>query len=118
MDLELNNWEKEKIIHKNKILNFEFLNKNNFITEIKDLYFYLSVEYEKVEEYFYKEKCDEIINRLNIKDPNMEIKEFIAKLNLYNELKDIAQAMMGKIADFKGSTLKEMHELFSVNDLE
>ncbi|TBU09544.1 hypothetical protein CWI36_0020p0060 [Hamiltosporidium magnivora] len=95
MDLELNNWEKEKIIHKNKILNFEFLNKNNFITEIKDSYFYLSVEYEKVEEYFYKEK-----------------------FKSYNELKDIAQAMMGKIADFKGSTLKEMHELFSVNDLE
>ena len=111
----LNDWTSQKIIHKDKIIEFEFLTDNNFITEIEDGYFYLNAEFHSVERIYIEKLNSKIMNRLNIQDANKEIKTYIKKLNKYNEAKDIAQSLMGKIADLKGVTIKEIHEEMGVD---
>ena len=39
-----------------------------------------------------------------------EVKALIKKFNNYNEIKDIAQALVGKIADLRGVSIKTVHE--------
>lgn len=101
---DLNNWEKLKIIHKNKIKKFEFLKKHKLIIHIESDYFY-SVD--DIENKYYKLKCDEI--GLD-EDVIEKVDEFIKKLNEYNEIKDVAEALIGKIAELKNLTIKEMRK--------
>jgi hypothetical protein len=115
---ELNDWSKEKIVHRDSIKSFDFLMKNNYIKEIADHYFYLSEDIHRVEESFYKSKTIELAKSLGIDDISLEIKGFIKKLNTYNEIKDIAQCLMGKIADLRGVTIKKLHEDFDVSEEE
>jgi hypothetical protein len=39
-----------------------------------------------------------------------ELDSIIDKLHIYNEIKDIAQIVMGKIAELKGVTIKKVHQ--------
>lgn len=113
---QMDDWEKTEIIHKNKIKNFDFLKKNDFITEIEDGYYYISEDIEVVETAFCKKINEELANELNIEDIEEELKLFIKKLNTYNELKDIGQDLIGKIATFRGTTNKSIHEELDMND--
>lgn len=114
----LNNWEEDKICLKDKILEFEFLTENDYITEIEDGYFYLNTSFPIVEQKFYDEKNKQLADELNLKDVNKEIDNFIKKLNKYNEAKDIADSLMGKIADFKGCSIKDIHLEFGLQASE
>ncbi|KAG0438120.1 DNA repair protein SWI5 like protein [Dictyocoela muelleri] len=107
-------WKKTPIIHKNKIKEFEFLMENNYITELDDNYFYLSETFAKIENHYYKNENEKLIQLLKIKDVDVELKNFIMKMNIYNEVKDISQSMMGKIAELRGVTNKEIHEEMDV----
>ncbi|XP_067127297.1 DNA repair protein SWI5 homolog isoform X3 [Centruroides vittatus] len=44
-----------------------------------------------------------------------ELNMHIEKLHEYNEVKDIAQLILGKLAIFEGVTIKEMHEKYGLN---
>lgn len=106
----LNNWKEEEIIKKENIINFDFLMKRSYIKEIEGGYYYLDVDIDTVELELWKFKNEELANILNITDINKEIKQHIKNLNRYNELKDIAQALIGRIAELRQTTVKQVHE--------
>lgn len=114
--MNFNDWTQHEIIHKNDILNFDFLQENEFIKEIEEDFYFLTVQQEKLEECFYDFKTKEIQKKLKINNIETEIQVFIAKLNKYNEIKDIADEMLGKLAELKGVSLKEIHEEFLPSD--
>ena len=104
-----NDWFANKIIHKDKILNFDFLNRKGFIKSIQDTeYYFLTESIDTVEYELYKYFNEKISNEMNIEDCNIEIKKFIKNLHVYNELKDIGQALVNKIAERKNTTSKEI----------
>lgn len=105
-----NDWEAHKIIHKSEIMEFEFLNDNSYIEEIDSGYYYLAVDIGTVEKKFYTKKNEEIADELNLGDVQKEIATFVKKLNRYNYAKDIAQTLMGRMAELKGTTIKNIHE--------
>ncbi|RVD90946.1 DNA repair Swi5, partial [Tubulinosema ratisbonensis] len=107
---------KNPIIHKSKILNYDFLLENECLTLIEDDYYCLSKDLEDIKALFYDQEIKKLTKELEIQDVNLEIKNFISKLNKYNELKDIGQAMIGKIADLKGITIKEANEIFEIKE--
>lgn len=111
----LNKWDVEKIIKKENILEFEFLENNKYLTEIETDYFYLNKDFYTVEKNFYETINKELMKDLNINNLDLEIKNFIKKLNKYNEAKDIAQSLMGKIADLRDTTIKEVHKDLEVD---
>lgn len=106
----LNDWEAQKVIEKRKILELEFLIDNKLITEVEDGYFYLNAPLYDVEKKLYDEKNRKLADELNLTDAQKEIKKFIQKINRYNEAKDVAESLMGKIADLKGVPIREIHE--------
>lgn len=108
--LILNNWEDDKIIHKSKILEIDWLMDKGLITEIEDGYFYLNKPFVETERLLYEDRTKVIMDKFGIKDIDLELKSLIKKFNTYNEIKDIAQTLIGKIADLRGQTVKEIHE--------
>ncbi len=106
----LNDWENEKVIHKRNILEYDWLIENKFITEIEDEYFYLNKPFTEVEKMLYEEKTNDIMCKYGISDIDSELKSLIKKFNTYNEIKDIAQSLIGKIAELRGQPIKEIHE--------
>ncbi|KCZ75565.1 hypothetical protein H311_03457 [Anncaliia algerae PRA109] len=115
---DFNDWLNTPIIHKDKIKNFDFLFENNFIELIEEDYYYLTKDFKNIKMEYYTRKVEELINELGITDVTTEIKAFIGKLNKYNELKDIGQALMGKIADLQGITIKDANELFDIKETD
>lgn len=111
----LNNWKLHKIINKKDIKEFEFLAENGFVQEIQDEYYYLSAPLHEVERKLYEQKNEKLLDELCVKDVKKEIKDYIKKLNSYNEAKDVAECLMGKIADLKGTAIKEIHEEMEIN---
>lgn len=105
-----NNWDEDKIIKKDQIKEFEFLKDNSYINEIEDDYYYLSANINDVERAFYEIENKKIANELDLKDVQKEITSFIKKLNNYNKAKDVAENLMGKIAELRGVTIKSVHE--------
>lgn len=114
----LNDWEEDKIYKKVNILEFDFLEENGFVTEIEDEFFYLNQPFSVVEKKFYDFINGKLANELNLTDANKEIDNFIKKLNKYNEAKDIAESLMGKIADLKSCSIKDIHSEFGLNNTE
>ncbi|KAM0675167.1 swi5-like zinc finger protein [Gurleya vavrai] len=112
--MEFNDWKLQEIIHKDKILNYNFLKENALIELIEDDYYYLKSNQKSLEDLYYEIKTYELAQKLKITDVDVEIKDFIKKLNLYNEIKDIADAMMGKIAELRGTTIQELHDEFDI----
>lgn len=112
----LNKWETDKIIHKSKILEFDFLFDNDFITEIEDDYFYLNTPIYDVEKKYYDDMNKELMEKLGIDSLESGLKTLIKKVNKYNEIKDIAQVLIGKIADLRGVSLKEIYEELDISD--
>lgn len=114
----LNRWDQDRIYKKDQILEFEFLIDNDFITEIEDEYFYLNQPFATVEKVYYDQINEKLANELSLKNVNKEIESFIKKFNKYNEAKDIAESLMGKIADLKNCTIKEIHNEFGLQASE
>ncbi|KAM0686400.1 swi5-like zinc finger protein [Conglomerata obtusa] len=112
--MEMNDWNKQEIFHKTNIKNFDFLHSQSHIKHIADDFYYLSVDSTKLEELFYSYKTEQLAKKLNITNIEGEIKNFIKKLNLYNEVKDIADAMMGKISELRGCTIQELHDEYDI----
>jgi len=112
--IHFNNWEECKIIRKDQIMEFDFLEEKSYIQEIEDGYFYLTASMADVERRFYTEKNEEIASELNLVNVQKEISSFIKKLNRYNRAKDISQALMGKIAELKGITIRDIHEQMGI----
>ncbi|ELA42421.1 uncharacterized protein VICG_00520 [Vittaforma corneae ATCC 50505] len=110
-----NNWDEEKIIRMDKIKKFEFLDENNFIKEIENKYYYLTTSIADVERKFYEEENAAIANELDLQDVQKEMVSFIKKLNKYNQAKDIAQSLMGKIAELRGVTIKAIHDEMEIS---
>lgn len=108
--MKLNDWEKEEIIRKDKIAEFDFLSRRRFITEVSMDYYYLSEDIKTVEMELWKDSNARLANELDIQDIDKEIKRFIKLLNSYNEIKDIGQELIGKIADLRQTTAKAIHE--------
>lgn len=114
----LNNWEDEKVIKKDDIIEFEFLYENGLIKEIEEEYYCLNGTLYNVEKKFYEENNMMMADKLGLRDVQKEIDCFIKKLNKYNEVKDIAQSLMGKIAEIKGVTIKDIHTEMEMSILE
>lgn len=110
----LNNWNKTPVIRKKDILNFQFLDSRGYLDEIEQEYYCLNTDFSTVELEFYRAESAALADRLGIEDVSVEIKRFIQKLSLYNELKDIAEALLGRIADLRGVTIKDVHNEFCV----
>lgn len=110
----LNDWNITPVIKKKNILNFDFLNQKGYIKEIKDSYYYITKDLKMVEIELCKKKASDLAQEIGIKSVDTEIKSFIKRLNQYNELKDVAQALLGRIADLRGTTIKEVHREFEV----
>ncbi|KAM0679727.1 hypothetical protein GINT2_002137 [Glugoides intestinalis] len=106
----LNNWDELKIIHKCNILHFDFLYEHDYIKEITEDYYFLVGSLSDVEKAFYDNLNAALANELDLQDPQKEINEFIKKLNRYNNAKDAAQSLIGKIAELKSTTIKEINE--------
>ncbi|ELQ76658.1 putative DNA repair protein, Swi5 protein [Trachipleistophora hominis] len=105
---ELNNWQKNKIIHKSKITAFDFLLENHLIKHIDMDYYYAVPD---IENQFYKVKCES----MNMPDDvEAVVKNFIRKLNTYNELKDCCESLVGKIAELRGVRIKDVREEFEL----
>lgn len=101
---ELNNWQKYKIIHKSKITEFDFLLEHDLIKHIDQDYYYAVPG---IENQFFKTKCQ----LMNVTDNvEVEVKDFIKKLNIYNELKDCCECMIGRIAECRGVRITEIRE--------
>lgn len=115
----LNNWDEVKIIHKTDILHFDFLYEHDYIKEIKEDYYFLVGSFPDVEKALYDNLNAALANELDLADPQKEINGFIKKLNRYNNAKDTAQSLIGKIAELKNTTIKEINEeVFSELDNE
>ncbi|KAI5169917.1 hypothetical protein PAEPH01_1096 [Pancytospora epiphaga] len=105
----LNDWEKTPIINEKKILEMEFLLENEYITHIKDGYYYLNTDFSVVETKFYQKLNTNLMKRLGIGDVEKELKALIGKYNRYNRMKDIAEEFCGSLANFRGVSIKEIH---------
>jgi hypothetical protein len=108
--VELNDWRKHEIIHRDNIKSYELLLRQGHIREAADGYYYLLEDPEAVETALWKNANERLADELGITSVEKEIKAFIARLNEYNEVKDIAQALMGKIAELRQTTAKVIHE--------
>lgn len=111
--MELNNWDKTPVIKRQSILNFEFLSTHGHLQEIEDGYYFLLHDLGTVELDFYMSKSLELAGKLGIKNLDVEIKEIIKKINIYNELRDIGNTFLGKLAEIRNTTIKCVHEEFS-----
>ncbi|KAJ5728064.1 DNA repair protein SWI5 [Penicillium malachiteum] len=49
-------------------------------------------------------------------DPDETVQRHIRLLHEYNEIKDVAQGLMGLIADAKGVRVVEIHKEYGVNE--
>jgi hypothetical protein len=112
--MSLDDWITMPVIYQSKIKNFEFLIKRDHIKEIENGYYCLNHNFDDIEFEFYNMEANKLMDELEIKDVEKEVKEFIGKLNLYNELKDVGQALIGKIAELRGATIREIHEEMEV----
>lgn len=114
----MNDWQTAPIIHKGKILDFEFLCSSELIAEVADGYYQLSKPPEVVEAAVYGRKVREIMDKYNLVDLDKELKCLMKKFNTYNELKDIAQALIGRIADMRGVSIRKVHEELNIVDTD
>lgn len=60
-----------------------------------------------VENEYYKIKCMQVDNFESVE---LQVKRFNEKLNVYNELKDICESMIGKIAELRGIKSDKIRE--------
>ncbi|KAI5147965.1 hypothetical protein ENBRE01_0025 [Enteropsectra breve] len=105
----LNNWEQRKIIHRNDIFEFKLLHEKGFIKELCDDLFCLTVPQSTVEEVIYGVLISQKAKQMAIDDVDKEIQALIKKINQYNGIKDIADELIGILAENKGITIKQMH---------
>lgn len=113
-----NNWSSTPIISKPNISNFDFLLTHSLITHIDFNYYYLNNPNTNLELFYYKIKNQELATKLNITNIDNSLKQFINELNLYNEIKDVADALIGKISELRGVSLKSVREEFEMDDIE
>lgn len=90
------------------------MDSHGYLEQIEKEYYCLNTDFSTVELEFYRAESAALADCLGIEDVREEIKRFIHKLSLYNELKDIAQTLLGRIADLKGITIKDVHREFCV----
>ncbi|KRH91789.1 putative DNA repair protein, Swi5 protein [Pseudoloma neurophilia] len=109
---DLSDWNSHKILHRSKIVNFDYLLKNELIKPIENSNFFYAVD--DLEEKYYKLKYEQYIKENKNISIESEINTFINKLNKYNELKDCAEALIGKIAEIRGCSIKEIREEMGV----
>ncbi|XP_028394683.1 DNA repair protein SWI5 homolog [Dendronephthya gigantea] len=58
---------------------------------------------------------DKEIDELEIEYSEDELQMHIDKLHEYNEIKDVGQVLLGKIADIEGKTTKMMYEEYGLD---
>lgn len=82
--------------------------ESNFIKMLEDdYYFVINKNYEIT---YYKELNEKMAEELKIENVKGSIEKYIKELNTYNEIKDIVDAMVGKIAEYRGISIVEMRE--------
>lgn len=108
MNVELNPWNNLKVIHKSKIKQFDYLVSKRLIHHIDSGYYYAV---DNIENLYFKSRCEEMGIDQKIEK---KVDCFIKQLNKYNELKDCAESLIGKIAELKGVSIKEMREEIGV----
>ncbi|EOB11383.1 hypothetical protein NBO_1230g0003 [Nosema bombycis CQ1] len=113
----LNNWKLHKVIHKDKILNFDILISKNCLKEVDKDYFYLISPLEVCESFILEIRNEELASDLGITEVEREIKNFINQLNKYNELKEIGETLVHKTAERKGKTSKQIFNEMDYKDL-
>lgn len=83
-----------------------FLFKSDQIQQLQEI----RNEIEKLET-----ENQDIKSRLDIDDIEYALKEHIRKMHEYNDVKDNVQLLLGKLAEFKGCTIKEMYKEYDLD---
>lgn len=83
------------------------IESNNIKMLEDDYYFVINKNYEIT---YYKELNEKMAEELKIENVKGSIEKYIKELNTYNEIKDIVDAMVGKIAEYRGISIVEMRE--------
>lgn len=63
-----NDWSKQPIFHKSKIINFDFLVKNDCLTLIEDDYYFLSKDLDHIKSIYYDQEVERLSKELEITD--------------------------------------------------
>lgn len=60
--------------------------------------------------------ADSALEALNAKERELErkVREAMDALHTYNEAKDATQALLGKLAEWDGTTVREQHEIYGL----
>ncbi|OMJ26569.1 DNA repair protein SWI5-like protein [Smittium culicis] len=53
-----------------------------------------------------------------VQDAQTVVKNHIEHLHLYNETKDAAQLILGKLAEIQGKSIKQIHAEFNISSLD
>ncbi|KAI3633183.1 hypothetical protein MIR68_008721 [Amoeboaphelidium protococcarum] len=61
-------------------------------------------------------KCMQEMNLKDAQPADQEMKQYIKSVHSYNEIKDAAMTLMGRIAEFKGVPVKEMYSDYEALD--
>ena len=114
---KLNDWEREKVIRGDRVLELDLLLKHRLVSEVPDCagYFYLNEPVEEVERILSEEKLSSLMEKHHIGNVDQEIKRLLARITKYNRIKDIAQTLMGKVATLREVSIKEMHIELGIN---
>ncbi|KAI4292248.1 hypothetical protein PAPHI01_1522 [Pancytospora philotis] len=105
-----NDWHAEKVIHADRITQWDFLRANECIEEIADGYYFLSKPLETVEAAYYRQENAKLTKMLGIKNVEQELKVLIGKFNTYNAAKDVVEELCGKLASLRGVPIRDIHK--------
>ncbi|KAI3646644.1 hypothetical protein MP228_009572 [Amoeboaphelidium protococcarum] len=61
-------------------------------------------------------KCMQEMNLKDAQQADQEMKQYIKSVHSYNEIKDAAMTLMGRLAEFKGVPVKEMYAEYEAFD--
>lgn len=60
-------------------------------------------------------KIDDEIKEMNVNYNEKDLDAIIDQLHLYNDVKDMSQFLLEKMANIKGVTIKSMHQTYGLN---
>ncbi len=103
-------WMKNKVLVKDKILEFDKLLDLGLIKKEAEekMYSLTTPTLANAEEIYLESENQSLQEELSIENPDLEIKIYMDKLHKYNDTKDVLQNMIGKIAELRNVKIKDL----------